>query len=173
MECDWHALLFDVRRSVRYHERRAAFFSRLDTLNGLISLSAGTSVAATAISGQPVVAFYAGAVVALSNVINVMIGSSRMAALHRELRGRFIGLERQMVLSDSTDESLQRFTDERLRIESEEPPVIGALDALCYNEEARAEGNESFVRPLSWWQRLGSQFLDYTCKPKSTASPTE
>ncbi|MDA8375633.1 MAG: hypothetical protein M0Z50_00905 [Planctomycetia bacterium] len=165
MDHDWHSLLFGVRRSVRYHERRAAFFSRLDTLNGLISLSAGTSVAATAISGHPVVAFSAGTIVALSNVINVMIGSSRMAALHRELRGRFIGLERQMVLSAMTAENFQRFTDERLRIESEEPPVIGALDALCHNEEARAEGNVSCVRPVSWWQRMGSQFLDYTDKP--------
>lgn len=165
MDHDWHTLLFAVRRSVRYHERRAAFFSKLDTLNGMISLLAGTSVAATAVSGHPGVSLLGGAIVAVSNVINVMIGSSRKAALHRELRGRFIDLERQMVLSAQTPENLPRFWDERLRIESEEPPVIGALDVLCHNAEARAEGNNNYLRPMRWWQRMGSQFLDYTDKP--------
>lgn len=164
MDHEWHALLFGVRKSVRYHERRAAFFSRLDTLNGVISLSAGSSVVATAISGYPLVAFSAGAIVALSNVFNVMIGSSRMAALHRELRGRFIDLERQMVLSPTQADTVKKFADERLRIELGEPAVIGVLDAICYNDEARAEGNNKYVRRIRWWQYCGSQFLDYTDK---------
>lgn len=170
MESIWHSLLFGIRKSVRYHERRAAFFARLDTVNGILSLLAGTSAAATAFSEHPLTAAVAGAVVAASNVCNVLIGSSRMVALHRELRGRFIDLERQMVSADQTSGNLRRFTEDRLRIEAEEPPVVGALDAVCYNEEARAEGNSEHAVTIGWWTRLFCQLVDYV--PAIESRPT-
>jgi hypothetical protein len=170
MDNSWHSLLVGIRKSVRYHERRAAFFARLDTANGILSLLAGTGAAATAFSGHPAAATVAGATVAVSNVCNVLVGSARMSALHRELRGRFIDLERQMVGGDESPENLRRFTEDRLRIEAEEPAVVGALDAVCYNEEARAEGNSEHTVTIGWWTRFFCQLVDYV--PAVESQPT-
>jgi len=162
----WHALLFGIRKSVRYHERRAAFFLSLDRINGIVSLSAGAGAVSSALSARPDLAAVAGGIVAVSNIINVVVGSSRMAALHRELRGRFIDLERRVQRAPKTEEALQECTDERLRIEQEEPPIVGALEMLCYNEEARAEGNFEHVRRMDWLHKLLCQVLDYEPKDR-------
>lgn len=156
-------LLFDVRRSVRYHDRRCAFFEQLHRITGVLTiLLAGSVLFEIARPGDTaswlVALSVAAAVLAASDTV---IGFAARAGLHRTLKQRFIGLE-TAILAGSGSEADHLRT--RLAIEHDEPPIYRALDLLCYNEMLHAEGypdsgDGAVTRSrLSGWQRLTSQW---------------
>lgn len=153
-----YSLLFDVRRSARYHNRRRAFFDRLNLTSNAVSTIFGSAAVATALTQAPnssgLVTASIAAVVSAVSAVNLVVGSARMARTHQDLAKRFIDLEAAMVKApDETKEQLRQFTVERLRVEQEEPPVMRNLDTLCHNELLTAMGHpeeEHYV--LTWWQ---------------------
>jgi hypothetical protein len=160
---DLWALLFDVRRSVRYHDRRCAFFEQLHRVTSVLTiLLAGSVLFEIARPGDTapwlVALSVAAAILAASDTV---IGFAARAGLHRSLKQRFILLETSILARSGSLADHQRV---RLGIEHDEPPVYRALDLLCYNEMLRAEGcptdGEGAVRPsrLTSWQRLTSQW---------------
>lgn len=160
---EWHALLFDVRRSVRYHNRRRAFYDRLDQISNMLSVMLGS----TAIYGVLEQSWKTIALVALGLVtglsaINLVLASSQRARLHFDLVRRFVELEKMMVKAVPSKESLSEFTEARLTIEMDEPPVLRVLDALCYNEQARSMGySDSYLAQIGWFQRQLAPFIDW------------
>lgn len=160
-----HDLLFDIRRSVRYHNRRRRFFDRFHLVTNAISVIFGSAtifVVLSALGNGYAVA--AAAVVTIFSALDLVVGTSRMARLHDDLYRRFIALEQKVIAvaeEKVTEEDLSQFTSERLAIEADEPPVLRVLDSLCYNELARAMGygHQDFVK-VRWYQRLFSQFVD-------------
>lgn len=163
LETECHELLFNVRRSVRYHNRRRTFFERFHLLTNTIAVIFGSATILTVLSDvSPYYPVAAGATVSFAAALDLVWGFSRMACLHADLARRFIALEREMVLARHyTEEDLDKFTAKRLDIEADEPPVMRVLDSLCYNELTRAMGysKEHFVR-VRWYQRLLAQFVD-------------
>ena len=131
-----HALLFGVRRSVRYHNRRYRFFHSLNHWNmGLIpplwlGRHAGRSLP------SPILVFpLLPPLWWLWSPLDLVIGTNTMARLHADLARRFIELERELtLLKEPTDEELGIFTDRRLAIETDEPPIKRILDILGHNE---------------------------------------
>ena len=62
------------------------------------------------------------------------------------------------ILSGGDDaETWNKHRIDRLRIEQDEPPIFRALDSLCYNEVAKAEGSTHFV-PVTRAQRSTRHF---------------
>ena len=62
------------------------------------------------------------------------------------------------ILSGGDDaETWNKHRVDRLRIEQDEPPIFRALDSLCYNEVAKAEGSTHFV-PVTRAQRFTRHF---------------
>ena len=160
-----HRLLFNVRRSVRYHSRRRQFFDRYRLFTSAMSAIFGSAAIATVMSaaGKQYTIAAAAAVTGLS-IIDLVVGSARMARLHEDLYRRFIQLEKEIVSiaeEGFSEEDLRRFTASRLSIEADEPPVKRVLDSLCYNELVRAMGysQEHFIR-VRWYQRLFAQLVD-------------
>lgn len=158
-----HGLLFDVRRSVRYHVRRRVFFDRLNLGSSAASVIFGSAAMAAMLGGlgQAWVMAAAGMVTVLS-AINLVIGSSRMARLHADLARKFIDLEKQVISAgEAAAESLLTYQACRLDIEAEEPPVLRVLDTLCHNELMRAMGYPmSQMVHVAWYQRLLAQVVD-------------
>lgn len=160
-----YSLLFGVRRSIRYHSRRRQFFDRYRLFTNAVSVIFGSAAIAAVLS--PLGKEYtvgAAAVVTVFSLVDLVVGSARMARLHEELCRQFIELEKEIISipeGQFTEENASRLTAVRLSIEADEPPVKRVLDSLCHNELLRAMGYDrgEFVR-VKWYQRLFAQLLD-------------
>jgi hypothetical protein len=159
------ALLMDVRRSQRYHSRRRQFFDRWQFVNSASSALFGTAAIATLISQlDKHWAVLSAAAVTVVSVLDLVVGTARMARLHEDFYRQFVALEKDLinVPEDNFQEAdWQRLTSKRLEIEANEPPIKRVLDSLCHNDLCRAMGcsSDQFVR-VRWYQRLFAQFVD-------------
>jgi hypothetical protein len=163
IEEDLSDLLFGVRRSVLYHNRRRSFYENLRNIKNILSVIFG-SATFFAVLGSAGRAFTltAAAIVTILSTIDLVVGTSNKARLHSDLAKRFIQLEKSIIgTKEPTAENLREWIQERLEIETEEPPKLRVLDSLCHNDLCRAMGydqSESVnVRPV---QRLFAQVID-------------
>lgn len=169
MTDEQYGLLFAVRRSIRYHDRRAAFFERLHQITGgLTVLLAGSVLFDLARPGNTPAWLTALALTAaLLAVWDIVVGYAGRAGLHRDLKNRFVALEIAVVEGDATAENWTRHQIKRLTIERDEPPVYRALDTLCHNEMLIAEGYDRngagkvHFAPVTAWQRATRHFLHW------------
>ncbi|HFI3295736.1 TPA: hypothetical protein ACGPXS_004920 [Escherichia coli] len=161
---EWEGLLFDVRRSVRYHNRRRAWFDRLDQATNVLSLIFGsTAIYGVLSQSNKNLAMLSAAVVTIFSAINLVVGSSRRARAHFDFARKFFELEQKMILvPEITEESLRTITSERLSIEKDEPPVLRVLDSICYNEQILSmDYPKDQMIVVGFWQRLFSPVLDF------------
>src|SRR5690554_1801492 len=96
---DQRDLLFDVQRSIRYHDRRLAFFDRLHrvTLVLTVLLAGYVLVEASTTAPTPAWVVMLSVVAAIMALIDVVTNYSAKAELHRLLKTRFIQLEMEIV----------------------------------------------------------------------------
>lgn len=156
-------LLFGVRRSIRYHNRRRSFYDRFNSFVNAMSLIMGSATVYGVLQENVhLLAIVAPALVTVFSSINLVIGSSHQARVHHDLCKRFIYLEKKISgCIAPSEEKLAEWISERLEIESEEPPVLHVLNCICHNELARAMGYgpEHFAK-ISFFQRLFAPLVD-------------
>lgn len=161
-----YGVLFDVRRSVRYHDRRRAFYEQLHHFTSLLTiLMAGSVFFDLAKPGDTarwlqVVSAMAATLAAM----DMVVGYSKRAALHGNLRERFAILEIAMIDGDTQDSTWLKHQRERLLIEKDEPPTYKVLDNLCRNELLEAEGysrekNPELFFTTTTFQRMTAQLF--------------
>lgn len=156
---DRHNLLWNVRKSQRYHARRMAFFDRWHKVTGFVGVLGASAVFVAMAEHVPVwlATTGAGLVVVMSS-IDLVVGFSVMARCHNDLRRRFCLLEAAIAAKPEAKASeLARWTEERLNIEADEPPVYVALDLQCDNELRRATGRDP--EPLGRFMGLTAHWL--------------
>jgi hypothetical protein len=159
-----HDLLFDVQRSIRYHNRRRAFFDTLNTISNVCSVGFGSATVYSLLqtTNSHWVTATLAALVTIVSTINLVIGSSRMARTHHDFARKFAELEKK-IRADLSEapEQLTAWCNERLSIEAEEPPIKRVLDSICHNEMLRAMGY-THVKPLKITptQRFFAQVCD-------------
>jgi hypothetical protein len=159
-------LLFNVRLSIRYHNRRRSFFDTVNLAASFIAVVFGSAAIAALWSKWPDGAVYAAALVSLVSGANLVLRSSERARQHHELARRFIELE-QKVLPASEGEFFELYK-QKLQIESDEPPGLGVLMIVCHNEQISAEGlAPSRLVWLRWWQRLFAPIIDLPPRPEA------
>jgi len=138
------SLLFDIRRSVRYHDRRTAHFDRLHRLTNLASiLLAGVVLMELGGERSPWWVRTFAVIGALLSATDLVVGFSGRANLHRNFKRRFVELEQEFHGGVDYD----KLTQKRLTIEAEEPPIYRALDLLCHNEVAVSMGYDPKSQP--------------------------
>jgi hypothetical protein len=159
-----YALLFGVRRSIRYHDRRRAFFERLHRLTGALTvLMAGSVLYDLGRAGETAAWLQAlAAIAAVLAALDMVVGYAARAGQHGALKARFVDLEQALLSGDAADATWAAHQTARLAIERDEPPVYRALDLLCHNELALAEncGAEHMAR-VGFWPRLTSHWLHW------------
>lgn len=162
LERSLHDLLFGIRRSIRYHHRRRAFFDRLDQITNMVSVIFG-SAAVYGVLEQDYksLALVAAGLVTVLSAVNLVLGSAQRARAHSDFARQFIDLEKRLLVSELHQTVLHDVTAARLTIEAEEPPVLHVLNVICHNEQMRAMGypKEELVK-VHWWQRAFAQMMD-------------
>ena len=159
------SLLFSIRRSIRYHNRRRMFFDRLNIVSNALSVIFGSTTFFALLPAIELqcLAIGAAAMVTIISTINMVVGSVRAARLHSDLARRFIELEKKLVADGAPNKKLlSDITQERLDIEADEPPALIVLDAICHNELMRSMGyKEERMLRIGPFQRLLAQIVDY------------
>ena len=157
-------LLFAVRRSVRYHNRRRQFFDRLSKTITILTAVGGIGTVSTLLAKSETLALWYGAAAGFFSVLDLVIGCAEQARTHTDLAKQFIELEIKMVKAGEkiSAEQLADFTTERLHIEINEPPILRVVDLQCHNELSRAMGyGKSEQYKISLLQKLFAPFFDF------------
>lgn len=161
IERQWDALLFDICRSIRYNERRAVFWGRLDKITSAISLILGSGVLVGLLKSYEDVAAAGALLVTVMTAFNLVWGFGRQEFLHCSLAARYRDIEANMRSSHPSEDELKAAFRARLATENDEPPARAILNVMCHNELVTAMGYPSTQRiKLSVMQRLFAQFID-------------
>jgi hypothetical protein len=153
-------LLFNVRLSIRYHNRRREFFETFNLGANAVSVIFGSAAMATLLSDNlKMLGPWAAFIVTIVAAINLVIRSSDRARQHHDLSKRFAALEQKVF--PATEEQLAILYAEKLSIEADELPPLNVLAVMCHNDQISAEGidPDREVR-LRWWQRAFAHLLD-------------
>lgn len=155
-------LLFGVRRSIRYHSRRQAFYESVDRWTSFFLLLLGSGSVALAIQGSDSGMILVGTFVALLSGLKLVFAFGLKASRHAQFVRDFTRLEQQLCKDDSV-ETVSAVTQERLAIEATEPPVKRVLDVICHNELLRAMGIEDPKQrvQLNWFQYFTANLFNF------------
>lgn len=166
-------LLFGIRRSILYHQRRQRFFDALHMTQSAITLIFGSATFFALFGGNQATTNWerqglmiAALIVTVFSVMNLVVGFTRKSCLHNVLASKFMELEKRFISfpeGDFTEEHLRQFTAARLDIEIGEPPKKIALDSVCHNELLKAEGilDPKQRVKMTRFQRAMAQFFTY------------
>src|SRR5436309_2201047 len=155
-------LLFGVRRSIRYHNRRRRFFDGFDRLVKVLSVLGGSGAVVAITAKHPAAGVIFAAVVAILSAISLVWAPAQAARLYQDLARRFADLEYRIKRAGNvTPEQLNEFEAERLLIEADEPPIMRVLDIVCHNELCEAMGlDECELYKVGPVQSLFAEILD-------------
>ncbi len=152
---DVYALLFGVRRSIRYHSRRIAWFQFWHRAGATLGALFATSALVGLMASFPRVGTLASAIVVFFLVIDLVVDHASKANHHRDFVRRFSALEMDMIRAGeaTSEDDYKAFLARRLTIEAEEPPINRALDLQCHNELLRALDHDEQPVPIPWYRR--------------------
>ena len=155
-------MLFAIRRSIRYHSRRQAFYESADIWTPFILVILGTASVVLALQGHGGLLLLAGALAALISAPKLVFAVGQKASRHALLVRDFTWIERKLV-GDKSAEAVKSAPLERLEIEATGPPVLRVLDVICHNELLRAMGYDdpSERVKLSGFQRIAANFFGW------------
>jgi hypothetical protein len=162
-------LLFDIRRSVRYHDRRLSHYATLHrTTNAVTILLAGV-VLTEFLSSQPPAlwAQVLAVLAALFSVGDLVIGFSSHADTHRDLKRQFTDLERRLL----AHEPLAGIEQDRVVVEADEPPIYRALDVLCHNALCVAIGRRDDLKTMPWFMALTANWIHWPRAGEMASNP--
>lgn len=154
-------LLFGVRRSIRYHSKRQAFYESVGRWASFALLMLGSGSVAVAIHGSWIGTILVGSAVAVIAGLQLVFAFSSKASRHAQFVREFTRVE-QKLCADDSDETVRAATQERLAIEAGEPPVMRILDVICHNELIQAMGlyGEGERVRLNWFQHLTANLFN-------------
>lgn len=151
-------LLFEVDKSLRYHQRRRAHFERWHRWSMLAIVLLGSAAVARwedsiSLLGVPANAML-GLLTALIGALDLVYAPAIRAGEHERLHRRFTELAVLIRRCDKpTSIDISRWETERLFIEADEPPIFWALEADCFNETARSLGRTKEPLNVVGWRR--------------------
>ena len=144
-----HDLIFQVRKSIRYHDYRRAHYLYLETTIKILALVAGSAVITQNFGGAGWTQ-WVGVLVVIGTAASTVRNFGAMHYLHNSLYEDFVSLERDFIGS----EDLDALEVQLLEIERKEPPIYSALNRYCHNQQCRVQRQPEHVKTLHLHQVL-------------------
>lgn len=130
-----YRLEYGISRLIRYHGKRQRFFDGLHRIVLFVNAVLGSSAFVTIVSGQPRIAAWLTAVVAIASSLDNVIAFSERARKFSEQRTRYYDLYCDLLATNILDYQEDAFKAKRLKIDSDSPPTRKVLDVISRNEE--------------------------------------
>lgn len=166
-------LLFNARLSIRYHNRRRAFFDVVNLCASAVAVIFSSGAIGALLAKSTELAAWSAVVVTVFAGVNLVLRSSERARQHHDLTRRFIALEIKLI--PATESQFSELYGEKLLIEADELPPLDILAVICHNDQVSAEGHGPGRKVNLWfWQRMFAHFFDLPPRPvpPSTQSST-
>jgi len=147
---EWDCLLFDVRRSIRYHSKRAGWFEFWCKSATAFAIFVSAGAITALLSQNATLSIISSALVAFFSIVSLVFGWSQREHLHTDLKRKFIDIEKAMVKCEKPDGVvLAEMRAERLSIEAGEPKVVDTLNVICHNDLCIAQGYGTIYK-IGW-----------------------
>lgn len=141
--------VLEIRYQIRLHFVHRRLYLRLRAGSTIVSLLAGSAAVATAMQNIPHLVLVSGVVVAAMSALDTVAGWSDRAARHEMAHAAMVELL-------AGDPDLATAKRELVRHELICLDEIEALRVPTFNEVMRANGHESWQRPVNSWGRIVS-----------------
>ncbi|MBF0462817.1 MAG: hypothetical protein HQL87_15685 [Magnetococcales bacterium] len=165
LDVRWDGLGFDIRTSVRYHQRRVRFFDRWNATTNAVVLFSGSSAVMTLLTEwltQKAAIVVFGGIVSVFALIDLVVGTARMARIHEVLYRQYIDLECQWTaIHEPTEIAFSDLESAKLRLEQGEPPPLITLVELCWNDTARSMGSDYRIVGIKRLQKMLANFWSF------------
>lgn len=158
-------LIFSVRLRQRYHSRRTAFYRRCSriplwaTVTGicLIVLLSSPGFELPGMDIQTLRVWIAGIVTTLV-LAWLPQKPDDLADRHSECKIRYAILEND-ICSDKSNENFEQHQQRYRELANNSLPSRNALNVLCFNQEAAAQGDKAKGYKVPYFQRITAQFF--------------
>ena len=140
-------LNFDIELSMRYHQRRRAFYDGNYHVIVFLIIISGSA----AFSG---LSNYFAALAAFFGALDFAWKPSHHSRDHKEFFRRFSNLAIDLRTGSDSEENYAKWKKERIALEADEPPVYTALANDCFNEVNRSRDSSAKLIEIGWWCRL-------------------
>ena len=162
---EFNDLLFNVRRSIRYHEKRQNFYEGCYKFVLFVGFFSGPAFILIKGSDMPDWYIYIPSVtVSILTGISLVYSWHQKALLHIDLKREFISLEIELEAGrkNPTPELIEAVTTKMLHAEAKEPPILRVLNIVCHNELGLAMGyQQKDLYRIRFYQRALKHFIDW------------
>ena len=154
-----HDLLFGIRRSFCYHNRRQRFYELWSSTTIFVKKLGVPSAAGIFLLDLPEswnwLPIEVLAIVVVFDAVGAAVRTERRANAHADLARQFIALGKRFAYNRNLeDREFAEVTNERLVIELSEPPSLVLLDVMCHFELLRVLGESREHPHIPWWRRF-------------------
>ena len=162
-----HRILYQMRLSVLYHQKRERFFDIVDKIVASLLAVSATAAFTTLFrpeeGGKAIAAF-----TALLSMVPLVFNPAQRARHHNQLAQDYRRLLAECEIAGQawTDEQCNNFSSKSMQISASEPSPLTALVADCQNQLALAFDEEK-VADLKIYHHLFKHWIDLRPKPFS------
>lgn len=161
IDSDLWDLEFNIGRSIRYHTKRQKFYLSLHRITQAISTVLCSSAFCLLYANEVSFTTFITAFVAVITILDLVIGYNSSAMEHNDLKKSFIDLMIKLNETEHTKLAIDAIHKERLLIEKQEPPVLTALNTICYNEECMSHALNDRKIKMGWFERNFYNYLSF------------
>lgn len=162
-------LKFSVNVSIRYQQKRRAFYEawhRVTVAVAMVTSSAAFATLASSSGTVPAIGMWLALLVAVLTAVDWVVGYSEKAKLHDQLYRQFTDLAADIVGTlHPTPQILAQWQSRNLLIEADEPSQLRVLTRICHNEEAQAQGDYDLIYPVTRWQYRMRHYISFEAGP--------
>lgn len=173
-------LKFYVQRNIRYHMRRAAFFTRWSRFSSFVGVFFGSAAAVSMMaqveSIPPIAPALMALLVAIVSAVELVVGVSHLAWRHNDLRRRYLDIDEKIQSSPKIPiKAVHELKATIRRIEADEPPTMEALELMVRNDVItsifdRDEVQEHYI-PLDWYIRISAHWINWDVSAACPRAP--
>ncbi|MBR0573365.1 MULTISPECIES: hypothetical protein [Pasteurellaceae] len=156
------SLLFDIRRSQRYHQYRIRFFNFWERMTNFISIVLSSSAVYSYATTYPNLALILSFILTIFSALSLVIGFGNKARDHQSFLQTFSQLETDLLKNLLSDDLITEIETRMFAIDNKEPPTLIVLEQRCYNEQIIADGfdTDKHCVKIAWYQKLFEQYFD-------------
>lgn len=167
LKIELNKLKFILGSSIRYHEKRSAFFDRSETITNYLSLIFGSTSFLGLVADQKWLIAISAFIVAIASFLSITIRFSSKARKHDDFKKQYVELQKKLIVDKIDMQLIQQINKDILDIEAQEPAIMNTLNIIAHNEEVIATSSSKEYRnkvlvKVGWFKKLTKNLINFS-----------